>query len=234
MKEKRSERRRKGSVKWIGWLFAVLGVLAFLAVFIYADQKLPEKTFRDPARYGEIFTDRKDLRTGFVVFPPAIPDSGMENRPEFYYAYWSSVFDPVAEVFLRCTYSESDFRTELDRLEHYAHELSPDRTSDTYEPHPFHRDERGLFSYPAYIAILADNYAYEYALITGEREITYVYFAFCHPGEFRAVPADCLPEPFEGYLNRDQGMVNIYRFKEHGEKNFYYVEYERSAEHFPS
>ena len=234
MKEIGSDRRGKRSRKWIGWLLGVLIALTVLAALyglLCLVMNPPAKVCKNPARYGELLADRKDLETGFVVFPPAIPDSAMENGPEFYYSYETNVFDPEAEVFLRCTYSESDFQAELDRLESYAQELSPDAAGEEYEhePHPFVRDERGLFSYPAYIAILADDYAYEYALVTGEREITYVYFAFRSPGEFKAVPADCLPEPFDAFLRRDEGMVNIYYFPKLGATNVYYVEYERSG-----
>ena len=55
MKENGSDRRGKGSDKRIGLLVGVLAVLAFFGGFFYADLKLPEKTFRDPVRYGELF-----------------------------------------------------------------------------------------------------------------------------------------------------------------------------------
>lgn len=231
MKETDAEGQSKKARPKKGCMIGVISVIVMAAILIGLSLVLVRgipKTIRNPSMYETLLSDRKNLRTGFVVFPPQIPESGLENAPEFYYYYRSDVFDPIAEVFLRCTYSEADYRAELDRLEHYVHQLGAERTSETYEPQCFLKDERGLFSYPAYIAILADDYAYEYALLTGEREITYIYFAFRQPGEFRAVPKDCLPDPFEGSLHRDSGMYNMYVFQDHCSTNYIYTEYDRS------
>lgn len=199
-----------------GCLIVVLAALAVLVGTIWlAFFPLP-KISKNPAKYEELLADSK-LRTGFAAFPPTIPASGLENGAVFYYFYQDTFLDPTGEVFLRCTYSEEDYRAEIDRLEHYALQPPTDvnkKIGDLQdEPNRFVRDEKGRFSYPAYIAIYADDYACEYALLTGEREISYVYFAFREPGRFRKVPADCLPEPFEKSLNNDEGMYNIYYFK---------------------
>ena len=196
-----------------GCLVGVLIVLAILGVFIYMFfwGGLP-KISRKLSKYEELLSEQRNLRTGFVVFPAKLPDSAKENEAEFYYFYQDTLFDPTAEVYLRCKYSDSDYEAELDRLEHYQHTLNWVKHDETVAPQSFLRDEEGRFSYPAYIAILADDYAYEYALLTGDNEITYVYFAFRKPGTLRAVPDDCVPEPFVGSLGQAEGGYNIYYF----------------------
>lgn len=207
----------------IGVISGIAIVIGLIFLFLF---DFPTSS-RNLAKYETLLSERKNLRTGFVVFPSHIPASGMENEPDFYYFYQNTLFDPTAEVYLRCTYSDADYRAELERLEHYAHTPDRDDCNEPCEAQSFLKDEQGRFSYPAYLAILADDHAYEYALLTGEREITYVYFAFQEPGDFRAVPEDCLPFPFIGYLDREHGMYNIYMFQEHGEQNYYIVEYDR-------
>ena len=208
--EKPSRSRGRGCL--IGVLI-VLAILGAFGIFIYKFffGGLP-KISRNLSKYEELLSEQRNLRTGFVVFPAKLPDSAKENDTKFYYFYQDTLFDPTAEVYLRCKYSDTDYEAELDRLEHYEHTLKSDMTNDSFAPQSFLRDEEGRFSYPAYIAILADDYAYEYALLTGGNEITYVYFAFRKPGTLRAVPKDCLPDPFVGSLKREEGGYNIYFF----------------------
>ena len=218
-----------------GWgcLIGVLIVLTILSVFIVFIYKffwggLP-KTSRNLSKYEALLSEKKNLRTGFVVFPAKLPDSAAENESKFYYFYQDTLFDPTAEVYLRCKYSDADYEAELDRLEHYEHKLKSDMTDESFAPQSFLRDEEGRFSYPAYIAILADDHAYEYALLTGDNEITYVYFAFRKPGTLRAVPDDCLPDPFVGSMRREEGGYNIYSFPSRDSYISSYVNYVRNV-----
>ena len=206
----------------IGVLTGLAIVLILFLVFFFGFPK----SSRNLSKYEALLSDRKNLRTGFVAFPAQIPVSALENDPEFYYFYQDTLFDPTAEVYLRCSYDEADFNAELDRLEHYQHTLQWEGFSDEDStPQTFLRDEEGRFSYPAYIAIYGDDHACEYALITGEREITYVYFAFKKPGNFRAVPDDCLPQPFVGHLTREEGQYNIYSFPLHDKYSTHVLDY---------
>lgn len=228
MEKSRRTGRRMGCL--IGFLSGIAIVIILIFAFLFG---FPRSS-RNVAKYQKLLTEYKDLRTGFVAFPAEIPSSGLENDPEFYFFYQDTMFDPTAEVYLRCTYDETDFNAELDRLENYRQTVSSTFQNtvgeEAYEPKPFKRDEDGLFSYPAYIAILADDHAYEYALITGEREITYVYFAFKRPGIFREVPDDCLPDPFVGHLDWEEGQYNIYYFRAKDKNHLGVLSYERSGE----
>lgn len=234
MNEANKSSRGRKIVKELVWAIGILLGLGILALLVLWLLLFPwPKVCRNPARYEARITDLENLRTGLVVFPASIPDSARTNGAEFYFWYRDTVFDPEAEIYLRCTYSEADFQAELERLEHYAQSPLPDEwpaDSAPWVPNPFLRDERGLFRYPAYIAILGDDFACEYALVTGEREISYVYFAFRHPGEFKKVPADCLPQPFDIVLSSDGDSCNIYYFQLPDEPNFFICNCQRCDE----
>ena len=214
----------------MGCFFGVLTGIAIVVFLVFLFFFGFPHSSRNLSKYETLLTKYTNLRTVFVVFPPSIPDSALENEPEFYFFYQDTLFAPTAEVYLRCTYDETDYNAEIDRLEHYQHTLKGLEVEEKPAAQTFMKDEEGRFSYSAYIAILADNDAYEYALITGEREITYVYFVFKEPGNFREVPADCLPEPFVSELSPDTGGYNIYRFRLVDSKPYsYYVVYQRDG-----
>lgn len=220
----------KLSGRRMGCLFGVLTGIVIVAFFVFLFLFGFPHSSRDLSKYETLLAKYTNLRTGFVAFPPSIPHSALENEPEFYFFYQDTLFAPTAEVYLRCTYDETDFNAEIDRLEHYQHTLKGLELEEEPAAQTFLKDETGRFSYPAYIAILADDNAYEYALVTGEREITYVYFAFREPGKFREVPADCLPEPFVSDLSFDAGGYNIYYFRLKDSKPYSaYIVYQRDG-----
>ena len=109
------------------------------------------------------------IQTGFISFPETIPESATDT--DFYFSFKDTWDDPTCEVSLQCTYDEKDYLSEITRLEN---------TKKIYgsEKRFLLRDEEGRFPYPVYIAIDANDYEYEYALLTGDRQITYIYTSF--------------------------------------------------------
>lgn len=205
-------KRSRRTGRRMGCLTGVISALAILLGIIFLLRFQDVEKTDDLAKYETLLSDPRDLKTRFAVFPLHIPESGLENDPDFFYFFDLGSFKSSAEIYLRCTYGEEDFNAEVSRLENALLEPEPDWELVSDEPHIFRRDEEGRFSYPAYIAVLADDYSYEYALITGEREITYVFYAFISPGRSRAIPRDCLPDPCNECLDRDEDGYNIYYF----------------------
>jgi hypothetical protein len=64
------------------------------------------------------------------------------------------------------------------------------------------------FSVPAYIAEYNEDCAYEYAAVTGPREITYVYLAFRYPDQVAQVPAAALPTGYEQFYTRNGPRIS--------------------------
>ena len=167
---------------------------------------------RDAARFPEVFAEHPYLRTGYIVFPKTIPASGLANGAEFYDYASNDFLDPTAEIVLRCTYNDADYAVEIQRLENLV------KTSPEGEK-PILIDDGSRFSVPAYIAEYNEDFAYEYAAVTGPREITYVYLAFRYPDQLAQVPAAALPTGYEQFYTRNgprssetKDSYNIYEF----------------------
>ena len=167
---------------------------------------------RDATRFAEVFAEHPYLRTGYIVFPKTIPASGLANGAEFYDYAYDAFLDPTAEIVLRCSYDDTDFANEIQRLENLV------KTSPTGE-NPILIDDGSRFSVPAYIAEYNVDYGYEYAAVTGPQEITYVYLAFRHPNQIAQVPTAALPTGYEQLYTRDSSQsseskdsYNIYEF----------------------
>ena len=214
----RNESKKSGClVGAIAGLATAIGLIViFVLLFFFGG--FPD-VYRKPAKYEEAL-NAHFVHTGFLVFPEEIPASGLEADPEFYYFFQDTWNWPTVEVFLRCTYSDADFAAELERLEGA-------KKVTEYGEKQLMRDEEGRFSFPAYIAILDQSNRAEYALITGDREITYVYYCFRKPGSFRAVPDDCLPEPFQAGNGGIAAGFSVYMFQDPQNPNTYPAFYSR-------
>ena len=112
---------------------------------------------------------------------------------------------PTLEVFLQCSYNEEDYQAELQRLEN-----TKKRYGSTVRT--LQKEEAGRFHYPVYIAI--DGYwdSYEYALLSGERQITYVYTACKSSDSLRKIESDYLPSNYDSQMEEFTGAegYNIY------------------------
>lgn len=161
-----------------------LGVV--LLLFIFTDG--PPDVITGAENYEEAITKYDDMRTGLIVFPEQIPESASDV--DFYFSYQFIWDDPDMEVFLQCTYDEEDYRKEIIRLENAQKQYgSAVRT--------LIQDEEGVFPYPAYIAADGHSNCYEYALLSGERQITYIYSILNYKDDLKKIDAKYLPDNFD-------------------------------------
>ena len=157
-----------------------------LLMFIFTDG--PPDVITGIENYEEAITKYDDMRTGLVIFPETIPESATEA--DFYFSYQFIWDDPDMEVFLQCTYNEEDYRKEIIRLENTQKQYgSVVRTQIS--------DEEGAYPYPAYIAVDGHSYCYEYALLTGERQITYIYSSLNYKDDLKKIDEKYLPSHFD-------------------------------------
>lgn len=106
--------------------------------------------------YSQLFT-----------FPEELPESA---EPETYvYRYGDRLFDPECQIFLECTYGVEDFQAELERLGRLRN--LEYNTED--------------FQYPAYVKTNSREHCFEYALVTDEDTIVYVFLQYMRRDEIR-------------------------------------------------
>lgn len=156
-----------------GFLIGVIAAVATLAtafwVFVYLFLTGgPPKITRDISKYESLIT-RPHLQTAYIVFPETLPEGTLKT--DFYDYYRDTWNSPTLQTYLRCTYDDESYLAELTRLEN---------TSKTYgnKKKILLRDEKQKYRYPAYIAVENAAHKYEYALLTGKNEITYICTSF--------------------------------------------------------
>lgn len=147
---------------WVGGatLFALRLLLLYFAFF-----GGPAKVTRDIGKYEAVLS-QPYIQTAYIVFPQTIPEGVQET--EFYSYYRDTFGSPTVQTYLKCTYNEQSYAEEIKRLEN---------TSKIYgdEKKVLLRDDSKKYQYPAYIAVENAAHKYEYALLTGEKEITYIF-----------------------------------------------------------
>ena len=129
--------------------------------------------------------DKSNIHSGLICFPEKLSGTAAGNEGSFY-AVYQETFDPMAKIFLECTYSEEEFTAEIDRLMHeqvYGGIL---------------KDDGSRFPYPAYYAIADTRGDYEYALITGENRIAYI--ALLGWENTRKIPDEYLPLNYNPHI----------------------------------
>lgn len=139
------------------------GVSGLLLLMLFGGEKTESK---DIAMYNKI--SDYYIHSGFMAFPETIPKSA--ENVEFYFYHKDSFGSPTCEVYLQCDYSKEDYQAEIARLEN---------TYKSYgkQTKTLKKTEK-MFSYPAYVAVYSHNGEFEYALLTGENQITYIYTAY--------------------------------------------------------
>lgn len=148
----------------------------------------PPDVIKGVENYEEAITKYEDMRTGLIVFPEKIPESAEDV--DFYFSYQDTWDDPTMEVFLQCTYDDEDYQMEIQRLENTQKQYG------SFVRTLIH-DEEGVFPYPAYIAVDGHSYSYEYALLTGEKQITYIYTGFMGTNGLKKIDEKYLPSNFD-------------------------------------
>lgn len=179
----------KKVLKWflIGVGITVLLLCLVIVGFVYFGLLGgPAKKTRDIADYEKIFNEQ-ELRTGYMTFPESIPEGVVDV--DFFHLYRNTICSPTVETFLQCTYDEETYNQEIERLEN---------TSKVYGnvKKELLRDENNNYNYPVYIAVENAARAYEYVLLTGERQLTYIFTMY---GTERSVHFDkkYLPKDYQ-------------------------------------
>lgn len=177
------------SVITLGAMFVV-----FILLFLYGG---PAEVTTDINQYEDTMTKYEHVLTGFIVFPEQVPDSAQNT--DFYFSYQDTWNAPTLEVFLQCTYDEEDYQAEIARLENTQKRYGT-RVSTLL------RDEEGRYSYPVYIAV--DGYwdSFEYAVLSGEQQITYIYTAYKRAENLKKVDVKYLPTDYNSRQEAYTGM----------------------------
>lgn len=176
-------------------LFAVLVLL-----FLYGG---PSDVEENVEKYEEMLSKYSNAKTAYIVFPETIPASASDM--DFYFSFQDTWNAPTQEVYLQCTYDETDYLAEIQRLE---------QTRKQYGSvtRVLLKDEEGRYPYPVYIA--QDGYwdSYEYAMLTGENQITYVFTSMMRADKLKKVNKNLLPEDFDSRQEEYTGIegYNIY------------------------
>lgn len=187
---------------WIGIAIgAIVGVMTLGALFVIFIMLVlyggPTEVERDIHKYQETLAKYEHAKTAYLVFPEEIPESAVDT--DFYFSYQDTWNVPTQEVYLKCTYDETDYQAELERLENVQKQYGS-------KIRVLLRDEEGRYPYPVYIA--QDGYwdNFEYAMLTGENQITYIYTALMRADELRKVDKALLPTDFDQRQNEYTGI----------------------------
>ena len=165
------KRKMKKIIKGFLVGMVLMAVTLFVAAFVFIYLFLtggPAKVTRNIDDYEVVLT-QPYIQTAYIVFPEEIPEGTIET--EFYNYYRDTFNSPTLQTYLKCVYDDVSYQQEIDRLEN---------TSKKYanKEKKLLRDEKKKFQYPAYIAVENAAHKYEYALLTGENEITYISTAY--------------------------------------------------------
>lgn len=140
------------------------------------------------------------------IFPQKILDSA--KNVDFYYKDDSTpIFDDSCQVYLKCTYNESDYQNEFKRLTSITEQYQG-------EKHTTWLDKTN-YNYPSVVAIENNNHCNEYALLDENNlNIIYIYLQFIHKKDI-VFESNYLPlnytNPEEQITKSDEGK-SIYLF----------------------
>lgn len=213
-----------------GLLIGIITVIAvvFILLMLFFFGGPPEVTKKvnkydeTMYKYTEASGHTNSVRTGFFVFPETIPSSAFEQdeKPEFYYSYQDTWDDPTCEVYLKCKYSDDDYKAELERIKNEYQYFEAGNNYVIF-------DDSDRFNYPTYLAIDHHDYSYEYAQDLGDNSIVYIYTAYKRTlRSLKKIPQEYLPDDFEESLNDENGSYwaddnyDIYQRTKSGERKF--------------
>lgn len=181
----------------VGAIISMLTLAALVVVFFlfFLFGKQPVEITTGIEEYEKAMTkyDCEMMDTAFIVFPEKIPDSAKDT--DFYYSYQEG-WEASVEVFLQCTYNEEDYQAEVQRLENTKKQYGGTvRKLIQLEE---------SFSNPAYIAVDGHDQSFEYALLTGENQITYIYTRFHDSESLKKIKPEYLPKDYDKKLEAFQ------------------------------
>lgn len=199
---------------WIGIAIGAVVctlVLGLLFVVVVVKLFMGEQTIiTDVSKYEETldaYIDDVHVHTGFIAFPETIPDSATDI--DFYCSH--KIFfagSAIMEVYLQCTYDDTDYQIELERLKNTYKQYGSTIKHLLY-------DEES-FAYPAYLAVAEKSGEYEYALLSEENQITYIFVSY-----FSEEGMDKIPEEYMPFDYRD--VHEQFQEDETGNYSIYYV-----------
>lgn len=192
MHKRKCKKLVKGFLLGIGLMALTLFVL-FTVLVWYLITGGPAKITKDLSRYQEIF----DLHyiSANIVFPEEVPEAVLET--DFYFYYRDTLFDPTYQVYLQCSYEPEAFEQEIDRL-NQVHKTYAGKEKKLL------RDTQNKYNYPVYIAMENHSSCYEYALVTGKNQITYISTAYVEADKM-VCDKDYLPIDFMTDQGREFG-----------------------------
>ena len=108
-----------------------------------------------------------DLDTGFFIFPD---DTDAALEVDYNSSLKTGLFDTDGHIFLTATYSDEEFKNEIDRLSKITCTVFGSMHGDSdYHTEKILYDTE-MYNYPAYISIDGYDTVYEYALIDEENK----------------------------------------------------------------
>lgn len=155
-------------------------------------------TFTNPEDYGKF----EDLRgySSLDIFPENISPSIID---EYYYSYQNTLFDPTCQIYLSCSFDKPEYEAELKRLSQISKSYNGTIQKILYDTENY--------NYPAYVTINANNHCYEYALLTGENKITYIFLDFINEKNLK-FDTKYLPKNFENEKTDKKNGYTIYKY----------------------
>ncbi len=123
----------------------------------------PATKYKGIENYSKMY--EMEIDTGLIIFPKELLKTTEDAE---YYCYMQDSFgSPTHEIFLQCTYSEEEYQKELGRLKGTYKQYGDERRV-------LIREEKGNYPYTAYVAVENHHSAYEYVLLTGKNQLTYI------------------------------------------------------------
>ncbi|SEW33561.1 hypothetical protein [[Clostridium] fimetarium] len=183
----------------------IIGLLSF---------KSEEYSTTDISNYGvyegHVRDEKAQLRSGLFIFPKEL--SVNAKNIEFLYSCRVRGLGLSYQQFLKCTYSDQEYRAEIDRLKSIKCEINT--KNGTKVNYVEYSDTK--FNYPAYIAAYGGNRIFEYAIFNEDiKTITYIYIQIVSNNDV-AFSKEYLPIEYqnEKQLLDDDNLDN---------KNIYYT-----------
>lgn len=202
------EKQKLGLGMVVGVIISIMTIIALAIIcgllFGFGG---PAEVTTDASKYSETITKYGAMRTALITFPKELPESARDV--DFYFSYKDTWNSPTCEVFLQCTYDEAEYQAEVERLESTRKRYGSIQTS-------LRADVEGRFTYPVYIAVDGHSEAYEYALLSGENQITYIYISHKKQKDLRKIESLYLPADFDSrqMSTRDGEGYSIYLIRE--------------------
>lgn len=141
---------------------------------------------------GHIDGEKEGLRGGLYIFPKKISSNAKDAS--FLYSCGGGGFATNYQQFLKCTYSDEEYKVEIERLKNIKCKINTKNGSVVNNV----EYSNAKFKYPAYITVYGSNKTYEYALCNeNTKTIIYVYLQIINNDKV-AFPKEYLPIEYQG------------------------------------